>query len=750
MSVGVGNTGVKGAHLASALRANYRLDESEDPARRGWRFDSAGFYRAWFRGPRSRPYFFLFKKNLTVTNLQFAELLALLRTYTQREGESGRPDLQFLSTTEFTQKVDELLVALTGEEISEEAIDRRCETFEARWGDLFARTVVLDAFYGSCVIFLPPGLDLDLASVCAMSGYIHSCGPSIWARKVKKADPEELVGKLEERVPGAEGLRTTFAVYSHEDFSEFDREEASELRHGLDEVKIWVDKYWIGNQRLTAVLKELNERVPRLEVAGAGDYRDVRSRLRDLEDMDRERCFWLIVDRAIGDDGVHAGSERYYLCYEQHYFNENPFHTFDENKPAWRSHTTLPHTLTGAMINLTVPYWTSRQPHLVDPFVGTGTTLLEAAKFPGLQLEGVDKDPMAPLLIDDNIEFFTRSAGELREMQSHLHAAVLVGEELVSGDDVEKMVGRDIWSRGGIADPEVGKLLLDFMWVEQMVSAYRRIEALLEPVAKDPDSEFTMSARQVDGLRSQWTLDERLLLYIGLRAVRRNVAARERGDERGEYRRAWLKEAKLLRRQIAHVAERYGRETIEVANGSVRVFAGFYSRECAALTTLLDRCHSDSGAVRSEDALDLGSERRFDLFVTDPPYGFNTDADSADLAALYTSIIKLALSSLRDGGQLVLALPDQSFIGRDPGFFANRKFIEQQVTALAHDMGRDLATSREVLPSTPPIYRAPYYWESDRALRRAIVHYRLAGKPADGRRGSRWASRPGWRQLFSR
>ena len=710
--------------LTELLWRNYR----QDPVDGKWVFNSAGFYRDWFRGPESTPYFFLFKKNLAVTNLQFAELLALLRTYTTRREEPGRPHLQFYSTAEFNRRVRKLLSSLAdhrdnSDVADDEVIRGVCQRFEQHWGELFERTVVIDAFYGSCVAFLPPCLELDLATACGVSGYIHSCGPSVWARKVGKADPGELIEKLRARVPNKAGLRAMFAVYSHEDFTEFDREEASELRDGLDDVKIWVGKYWMDRERLVSVLNRMSAAIPGLEVAGSGDYREVREELHNRDDIDKDRCFWLIVDRGISDDGQHASRERYYHCYEQRYCNESPLHTFDENKPAWRSHTTLPHTLTGAMLNLSLPYWSRKEPRLIDPFVGTGTTLLEAGKFNNLKVTGIDNDPLAPLLVADNLHFFTQGASGLRKLRAFLAHVILLEEKRGDLDIVEAdLVRAEAWKDISLEDEEVEGLLADPRKNEAAISAYQKAELMVAPVAEHPEDEVTLEAERVAELAEQWSFEERLLFYVGLRAVRRNVGAR--GEEEGaRYRQAWLSEAKVLLRQVTHVLIRADRSALPESNEGVRVFTGFYSRACAGATGGLERIAEQEGVVVCGDAATL--EGSFDLMITDPPYGFNTDADASKLAKLFQDIIERTLVCMSDGGQVVMALPEQSFVGRDPAFFADRKFVEQQVAARAHDLGLELVSSAEVVPSSPPIFEGPYYWESERALRRSIVHYRI-------------------------
>ena len=102
-----------------------------------------------------------------------------------------------------------------------------------------------------------------------------------------------------------------------------------------------------------------------------------------------------------------------YICYEQHYKNENPFHLFDEDKVGWIDHTTIPHTLAGAMINITRPWPDQRSVRIADPFSGSGTFWLEAIKLPKTKVYCSDLNPAAGVMTADNLSFFRASQKQL-------------------------------------------------------------------------------------------------------------------------------------------------------------------------------------------------------------------------------------------------------------------------------------------------------------------------------------------------
>src|SRR5271168_4113152 len=78
-------------------------------------FDTRKFFASWYRQPK-QAHFFLFRKNLKVTNIQFAELLALVRVHSSRvDGKKPYPaeqassgGLQFVSQIDFNLFLEQL------------------------------------------------------------------------------------------------------------------------------------------------------------------------------------------------------------------------------------------------------------------------------------------------------------------------------------------------------------------------------------------------------------------------------------------------------------------------------------------------------------------------------------------------------------------------------------------------------------------------------------------------------------------
>src|SRR5438552_1091612 len=74
---------------------------------KGGSCDRLALSEHWFR-EQGKPYFFLFKKNLHVTNIQFGELIALVRTHLRFPGAGAVPYLRFVSHQEFLWSIKRL------------------------------------------------------------------------------------------------------------------------------------------------------------------------------------------------------------------------------------------------------------------------------------------------------------------------------------------------------------------------------------------------------------------------------------------------------------------------------------------------------------------------------------------------------------------------------------------------------------------------------------------------------------------
>jgi len=100
------------------------------------------FFEHWFR-KKGQAYFFVFKKNLDVTNIQYAELLSLITRYrTDRPIGSGR--LQFLTVQQFNATLQDAVdTFLPNAKPHPEMQEAAFKLIAERYADLLLNIVVV-------------------------------------------------------------------------------------------------------------------------------------------------------------------------------------------------------------------------------------------------------------------------------------------------------------------------------------------------------------------------------------------------------------------------------------------------------------------------------------------------------------------------------------------------------------------------------------------------------------------------------
>jgi tRNA G10 N-methylase Trm11 len=670
----------------------------------GPRFPGDRFFTEWFRN-KGNIYFFLFKKNHKVTNIQTAELIALLRSYRIDSSEN----ISFLSVEGYKQELVHIA------ESFEHRATRSHKTYykvDEQYGFLIRNLAAIDVLFGSCIVYLPPGLKIDLKAICSRSGYIHSCGRNVYIRNIYKSNKMEMFRHIKIYLKRFHpGKCLLFRPFSHEDFTGYDRNQKDDLKSGLDDVKLSIYKYFVGEERLADVIESMRSYFRKeLVLPMPGDYhRNVFTinddKKRKKSNFESHNCLFLVMDHSTQvseqSNGTQIRGDRHFIiCYDQECVNENPFHLFDENKPAWFDHTTLPHTLAGAMINISRPFWPQKNGPVAvcDCFVGSGTTILEAGKFDGVVCCGLDFEPISQLLVEDNLEFFSLTSDELRRYDQEL-------EVLMNNPDSVRRTPAD---KRAWQETLEGRSLKE---AKDLLGLWEQRRAL----APQSSNWLVMLMRRKNLL-------VRLIFYTLLKGVRRYEAAiSARAFDLDD---AFREELVILHHQFEQLIGLRKRTEKPYYSAQRGAFQGSYSESISISVLKLKRLLKTlPKQVSIGDCRKWSPRSRFDLIITDPPYGFNTNEDRAALAMVYTSFLRTAIRSLRDNGQLVLALPDWSHTGRRLPAFILKDFVVHQVLAIAEEVGREVILSADQIPKTvgPP----PYYWESEKALRRAILHFRF-------------------------
>jgi hypothetical protein len=163
---------------------------------------------------------------------------------------------------------------------------------------------------------------------------------------------------------------------------------------------------------------------------------------------------------------------------------------------------------------------------------------------------------------------------------------------------------------------------------------------------------------------------------------------------------------------------------------------GFYSPElvCPARNFVRRQGHIDWLDNRAPcDAIDTlkSLANSVDIIVTDPPYGFNTIEAAESMVDTYQKFMHESLSALKDRGQLILCLPDESHNGQSIPGYAQAEWFDREIRAMARKIGSDPARYKfecDIFPAYSEELSNSFgsrglFWRSERALTRKVLHY---------------------------
>ena len=703
------------------------------------RFDDEAFFNDWFYR-QGRAYAILFKRHLGITDLQYAELYPLIRQYTFLVEDGKKPiegrgkraqNLMFHNTDDFKRTVRNIIDPFLESTPTESQLD--LTALSGAYDSLLRYSVILDSRYGSCCLLVPPCLSLSLGEVCAQSGYIDSCGPQIYARSIESGSPADFVRCLSEyqkkRLENKHEGRVRFAVWAYEHFPAKPEHRGEILRDGIETLRLHQDKVRLGRQKLWPVVKSHIENDSQfkdwLHIAHANDPNQP-------EPAKFDGTIWLLQDRSVEySPRIHPGNKRFLICYHQVFKNCNPLHLFDENKPAWVGPVTIPHSLLGAMVNISRP-WPNRPGQtkfrVHDPFCGTGSIVLEMLKDSSVLATGGDLATETPLLLADNIEFLAATDDELRLWASTLKT---IGTLIVGKATIDELVA-DPTSLAD-SDQKISRLIK---------TKFQRSISLLLKLKRDSREggdvpEYKFTGEIVSELQAE-ALDCRLFFYVALRAELSHASAGGRGDHK--WGMGFEMEAKQLAGQLDVYAQWKDREDSKsirpyLPGTFARREAPYYMQLSVAPSVFVKakleleeaRKNSLRGLVNTEDATDAYDhvDNSYDLVVTDPPYGFNTEESVVELALMYAKLVKVWVKKVAPKGHLVICLPEETYNGQVLPFCTSASLVTVQVLAAVADIGKKVISTAKVHPSSAPGLAPPYYWGSEKALRRVVLHFQL-------------------------
>ena len=502
-------------------------------------------------------------------------------------------------------------------------------------------------------------------------------------------------------------------------------------RNGLDGVNLKLKKHFIGGQPIGQILTALtkDESCAYFVPAGLADFRTERKAAKV-----RDNCaIWFVSDLSLepnSRDVYVIGDKLFFICYKQFFLNDNPLLIFKERKPAWFASTTLPHSLSRAMINVcrpSIPKTSNRRPlHIIDPFAGTGTTLIDAAlTLPNSQVIGVDRDPLSPLFVSDNLAFLALDTSRIERFRRISNSIV---------NECEKFLDRPPLRRRADLDQADDSDRFRF--------AYELIKSAFQAVGKRSSAalgsqqfqEININAvlnkgfsRKTQNALIAVNFETRMFFYLIWRAIVMNVYTITTTGKSGLIQ-SIISEFKKFSLELGEFYYLRDAKVISETN-NVSMIKGLYSYSGTHSRKTFQKLWTRFRAVKSIDSISgnargvfsiggtsaidvLRRKRRyFDLIIGDPPYGFNEgDAQSRDIQRLYADFVNVAVEALAVGGNFIVSVPAFARNGKQVPFYQTKDGLVPQVLAAANRRNREIARIVNSRPTSGIAVGPPYYW----------------------------------------
>lgn len=691
----------------------------------------------------------IFKANESRTNIQRAELLSLLTIHTvatQHKDLIGVDvPLQFFSTNELREALSNTWVSLVPDKETfeqfmnaDDVYDTICQTILRAYCSLAVYSVVIDFFDCSAVIFPAPGLAIDFETLLRQSGYIHSIGRTIYLRNVRKTSVAEITSNIknhigEEVIDGA--WKVPFCLYCNEIFDEFQTtQETEDVTGGIDELKFRSEKFFFGGRPIYSFRDALlsdPEIAKHIEFIGSGSsYHEQISSIPNRA----PGTIWLFRDRK-----QDPFTENFFICYRQEMVNDDTFLQADEDKPAWLGPVTLPQSLASAMLSLARPYFgLDASPVIVDPFLGSGTTLFESFKmFSEPEFWGGDLNSSTKQAVFDNAALLTGERSFLKELLDEVEDVLRDENGVVSRESFSKSYGKFI--QGGETLYELQASPRDptadvFLQCQEFVSSVLSRQRKDDGSRIDPHRAVRfLSSSNVGDIFERFeggaSLQQRVLIYCYWKATLRNSSAFLEGRRKAPDK--VFQEIKNFLSFMRRIEQGIRSRQISDSEDAELLFSTGVHAETEQLADFLNSksdqiiCGDEDGELSKffQNIPNHVREKGVDIFITDPPYGFNTDhEDSRDLFNLYEHLIHQIVAHVGTETHLLICLPEESHNGQVLPSFVTKSWFLPRLLQEASSKRIEIIEYSKIWPSAANSGKAPFYWRSDRALTRSILH----------------------------
>lgn len=701
------------------------------------------FIRNWFFSDQSEvsndnSLFILYWKNASVTNVQYLETKSLLNIYATtniEEYDFRRPI--FYTENEIKLHIQDLLESVlynyeSNEEISKH-IDNICETVIENHYHIFFNTIIIDHYYTSSTIHFPESIRVDIERIIAYSGYIHSIGNLIYGRNINKIKNLDIKDKLENLPQSKKPI--SFVVYADKHFIPHDSGAVS-VRNGLNEVMLKAKKHHFQNIELDDFLLEINKIDDIHIMPGKNDFVTEREEQIKNNDVAKECSLWVITDRNLENSpnsrfGL-AGEKSYIFLYKQTIQNANPLVTLKERKPGWVQSVTLPHTLSKSLYAISAQHINNKKTvRILDPFVGTGTTLIDGCyMFNKCEFTGLDKDPFCDLIVKDNLEFFSYDSKQLANFIEMI-TQIINGKNDYTETKLEQF--KYNYNRNSVTQ-FVANILSKFL--------HSIIESTDLYAIKNNYLIEELPTAHIDILENL-SIELRLIYFLTWRAIRLNKYELIHNGLT-ELPSILEAEFKKFKNEIEHIARDHETTSIIDQNGNTEnnknlpfeTNKGVFSKSLCYSRSFFEELKNDltnpdnkrANVINVSDSVEFLKtsigDNSFDIVITDPPYGFNTEeGGTGSLHNMYGKLFDQLARTLDYGGQLFVCLPANARTGKVIPFYQTRRSVVQRIIRAFYLNNKSLISYSEPRLLSGSISNPPYYWGNNSAVSRDVLHF---------------------------
>jgi len=691
-----------------------------------------GDYKFW-----GGKFLFLFHENIKKTNCYMAEFIALLHRFIVNERGENRLSLHLLSHLEFKTLFLDLIEDIVDEfnnsqdHYTEEGEAQKnfpkdwdlsvSNSFSSYMKCILPNIVVTDHYSQSCNILVPKTLRIDIDSITKYSGYIHSSGISVYARRARKAlNPMEIKENFDccLRAINAWKPRTIRMI----PYSEFIFSDMRYYWSDIENLRINLDKMYVGKMVLANLIKYLeeelnieNNRV--VSVVRKDDESEIKG------DFDERMSFWFVKDCPVKWSARREidilEEDVYIFLYLQLLYHVDPSLAFDEDKIPWYAPVTIPQKLSRAICNVAELLYYSAPLHdgmdgkrvkIFDPFCGTGAILRDAIYIFGEDNDFIGNDKMGCSSIiykhtDEFLKSLTSNLDFLHEFQN-----------------IKNSVCSDDYKILSFNDGDVVKEFIDCL-CKKFIDAFRGVGIKECQKAKEDNVNFfSKILNDINSVESGDSLTDNakfLIFYIFWITVN-EIASFKYVTSKGAEEEIFTKAMKDVLERYDKKLRKYRSEFKDIKKG-----IGKYSSLSYKLPVF-----SKQIEMKGSDFVDGSAEwGEYDIVITDPPYGFN-DAISTDrnYSDFFSSVIGKMVSRLSSPGVLMLCIPSNAKNGRQIYRFQTRNFLIKKVIQAANLHGKRVVNPVRLSSTAEFLAKPPFYWRSRRGVNRDVLAFLLMDK----------------------